>query len=738
MALACWALAAPAAEAQTPAKTPPVAARPARQAKAPILPIPKPPAPAEKSPTTPALTTAADAEPAPERTVTGPNGKPLILPQEKPPVPEPTVAAARERAPGFRARTAPRSLAARDRDVLVRALSAAESGRRDQALDIVAPLGNSAFSALVEWAAMRRAGPTLGFGARSAFLKSHPGWPARLELIRAAEDEAVHSDDAAGVVAWFSENAPTSTSGRVAFARALLKVGRTEEARKLARETWVTARFERQEEREFLKDFERDLTMDDHRARLQDMLYGERRAEADRFLRRVDNDTASIAKVRIALMGGAGNVERMIAQLPEKLRNDPGLVYDRIKWRRKRDREESAREILPRVPDTYPRLDLWWRERQLLAMDSIEKKRYQEAYDIIINQRATDAPSVADAEWMAGWLALRFLNKGEAALVHFQKVYDTVQIGANTSRAAYWVGRAAEHLGRPDIAADWYRRAATHITTFYGQLAIGKLKDPVLPTLPADPVPTAEERSAFEANEMTRAVRALSELPGTPYLRQFLLALAESSDFAVGRVMAAELADDLGRPDYSVWIARQAARDRIVVLEHGYPIPPFTFPQTPEKPLVLGVMRQESNFDPAAESSAGAVGLMQLMPATARAVGNQLGLRYNKAALSEDPSYNIRLGTTYLRSLVHDFDGSYLMAIAGYNAGPGRAVQWARTFGDPRAPGTDVVDWVEQIPFSETRAYVQRVLENMMIYRAILADKKDMGQDLEQVLRQGG
>ena len=621
--------------------------------------------------------------------------------------------------------------------MLTQALRAAESGRRDAALETMAKLARPALAGLVDWVAMRNAGAKIGFVARTEFIKVRPGWPSMTELVREAEDAAVSSDDSASIAAWFKEKPPATTSGRLAYAKALAALGQREDAVRIARDTWIKGRFEGQEERNFLRAFERDLTADDHRARLQELLYAERRQEADRFLKRVDPDPAAVAKVRIALIGGGGNVERMIGQLPERLRADPGLVYDRIKWRRKRDREDAARELLPAMPDSYPRPDLWWRERDILARDSLEKNRYQEAYDIVKNQRATDPASIADAEWLAGWIALRFLNRPEPALVHFTKVYDTVQIAANTSRAAYWVGRAAEAAGRPDIGGEWYRRAATHTATFYGQMALGKLSGDTLPSLPQDPTPTASERAAFEAKDMTQIVRAISELPGTPYLRQFVLALAAASDFAVDRVMAADLTDRIGRPDLSVWISRQAARDRIVVMEHGYPIPPFAFPETPERALVLGVIRQESNFDVAAESGAGAVGLMQLMPATAKSVGSQMGLRYSKENLSRDPAYNIRLGTTYLRSLIADFNGSYLMAVAGYNAGPGRAQRWARMFGDPRDPGTDIVDWVEQIPFSETRGYVQRVFENMMVYRARLGGTTAVGADLEKVLRQG-
>jgi soluble lytic murein transglycosylase len=264
---------------------------------------------------------------------------------------------------------------------------------------------------------------------------------------------------------------------------------------------------------------------------------------------------------------------------------------------------------------------------------------------------------------------------------------------------------------------------------------LSRLTDPTLPQLPLDPTPTPAEREAFEAKDLTRAARALADVPGMPHLRNFLLALADSSDFAAERHMAAELAGRLGRADLGVWIARQAGRDRIIIMTHGYPLPSFPLAAAPEKALALAIIRQESNFDPVAESPAGALGLMQLMPATARATAKALKLGYDKRRLTRDPLYNVRLGSAYLNGLVEDFNGSYIMAAAAYNAGPSRARQWARTYGDPRAAGVDAIDWIESIPFSETRNYVQRVMENLMVYRAVLAGSLQVPQTLEKELK---
>jgi soluble lytic murein transglycosylase len=358
-----------------------------------------------------------------------------------------------------------------------------------------------------------------------------------------------------------------------------------------------------------------------------------------------------------------------------------------------------------------------------------------EAYTIVKNHgELTAATGLGDAEWMAGWISLRFLKDGEAALPHFEKVYDTVQVPANMARGAYWTGRTASALGREDIAAEWYRKAAVYITTYYGQLALARLHDDPLPALSDDPIPTVEERNEFESRSVTQAMRALADIGDTQDLRAFISAAADFGGDAVDRVMAAEFADRLGHPDWGVVVARQAARNSVTLLTHGYPIPPYPVPNEPERAFIFAITRQESNFDPNARSAAGAMGLMQLLPSTAKAMARRSGVKFAASRLITEPAYNARLGATYLDSMVDNFGGSYLLATAAYNAGPGRVRQWIRQFGDPRDRDVDAVDWVEKIPFFETRTYVQRVLENMMIYRARLAKTRTIGQTLEAEL----
>jgi len=689
---------------------------PERKPSVPAAP-PAPPTPPGEVATAPAAATRKDG---------------LVLPSRKPP---PTALTAK---PTAAPRSAPIATAAflstAERDTFARAFRAAENRQWTEARRLAESLKKPALVKLVDWAFMREPGARATFNERVRFLTENPKWPGSNDLKRKAEDVIDNSTPPSDIAAWFSTSAPLTSDGRAAYARALSALGKTDEAHTVARDAWINGNFNRNEERNFLNDFGKILTAQDHTDRLEQLLYAGNTAAADRMLRRVDAQRVLVARARIALINSAHNVDGAVAQVPASLQNDPGLTYDRIKWRRKKGREADARALLPKNPDAAPRPDLWWNEREILARGTLAKGNITEAYTIIKNHGATDAVSLSEAEWLAGFIAMKFLKDGEAALVHFAKVYDTVQLPQNLSRAAYWTGRAAESLGRADIAAEWYRKAATHITTFYGQLALARLKDETLPQLPLDPVPSPEERVKFDYNELTQAIRALVDIGKTDHLRTFVLALADSSDFAVDRHMAAELAVRLGRTDLGVWVARQAARNGITLMKYGYPIPDYNYPRQPEKALILAIARQESNFDAAAVSHAGARGLMQLMPATARAVARGAGINYNQSNLNSDPATNLRIGAIYLDSLVEEFNGSYIMAAAGYNAGPGRPKRWARDVGDPRDSFDLALEWIEQIPFEETRNYVQRVMENTMVYRALLKDTTQVSQNLEQQL----
>lgn len=626
-----------------------------------------------------------------------------------------------------------------DRNTFRRALAAAKSRQWRRATDLVQKIDNDLADHVIAWLYLRETGASTPFKARTEFIRQNRDWPQIETIIRRAEEKAsdgsLSTDE---LIAWFKEFPPKSGPGLAALATAYRDAGESEQANTFAKRAWLEGTFNRSQERTFLRTFGDTLSKEDHEARLERLLWDGHSNGAKRLLRRVDSDYRKLAEARIALMTSAYGVDAAIAKVPKNLKNDPGLTYNRLKWRNKRRRYESAMELLPLSQDDAVRPDLWWRERHLLAREALSEGSITQAYTIASQHKTSDALSIFEAEWFAGWLQLQFLNDPEAALPHFYRVYDAVAFPVSLSRGAYWIGRALEAGGDTETARNWYEKAAVHITTYYGQLALAKLTGDTIPQLPLDPVPTISERSSFHESRLAQVIRMLAEIGNKDHLRTFVLAAAKASDFATQRHLAAEMVSKFSRADLGVWIARRAIQDHITLLEYGYPIPSYEYPTRPEKPLLLSITRQESNFDVAARSRVGARGLMQLMPATARAVSRQMRTRYDRDALTVDPGYNISLGSKYLGDLIEEFDGSYIMAIAGYNAGPHRVRRWIKEFGDPRKPDVDPIDWIEQIPFTETRNYVQRVMENLQVYRAVIADSQQIAQTLPADLSRNG
>ncbi len=626
------------------------------------------------------------------------------------------------------------TLTPREKQLFSQAMAAAAKHQWNDATSFAEQTRNPILRKIVAWALLRDPGPHANFNERTAFITANPGWPQPLDLRRLAEDTIDGSTSPQALIAWFEKNPPIQTSGKAAYAKALMSQGRTEDAHKVAGDVWLGGFFDQTGEDAFLRAFGGLLTPEDHWARLDRILYDQQTTAAGRMMSRVSPDQARIARTRIAFVNGAANAEAMLRELPAELQGDSGLLYDRLKWRHARDKSDEVFDLIPKFAVSGPRPDLWWRERSDLVRDALSRGRITEAYSIARNHGATDSTNVADAEWLAGWISLRFLKDGETALPHFQKIYDISVTPPYLSRGAYWTGRAAEALGRKDIANSWYQRAATYLTTYHGQLALARLSTEPAPQLQADPIPTPEERAKFEANELTKALRAVLEVDAKAYERAFAITLAESSGYGAHRQMVAELVNRHARPDLGIVIGRNAARDKIDLIEYGYPVPPYAYPAAPEKALILAITRQESNFNPAAVSFAGARGLMQLMPDTANGLAKAQKITYARAKLVTDPAYNLKLGASYLASLVNGFDGSYILAAAAYNAGPSRARNWVRQFGSPQDPTADAIDWVEQIPFNETRDYVQRIMESVMTYRTVLNGTPTMGTNLDAEL----
>jgi len=609
--------------------------------------------------------------------------------------------------------------------------AAAERQNWADARNIASAARSPLLAKLAAWLEYNAPGSRASFDEIAAFLKANPDWPNQAALRRAAE-EAMPSDiSERATLAWFADHEPRTTQGRMRLIVALQNSGRHEEAVAYLRKTWIAANFGADEERDFLKAHGGQLRRQDHQARVDRLLWDGRGWEAERILKHLDAGDQRVAQARIQLRGMGSAVDAAIRRVPKELLNDPGLVYERVRWRRRKDLDVEARQLLANPPKELVRPDAWWAERAILARRALRTGEASVAYDLVGKQSQASGLALAESEWLAGWISLRFLGNPQRAYTHFVRLHDNVRFPVSLARGAYWAARAAEAKGDKASALRWYSTAAAHVTTFYGQLAAAHLQGDAAMLLPADPKPSAELRKNFAGREMVQAARLVAGAKDRRLLRAFTLALVEQAQNAEEQELVTELAIELARPDLAVAAAKFAVRRGVQLVSTGYPTPtqltggvPLRAGGDVERELLLGLMRQESAFDIEALSPAGARGLMQIMPATARGLAKQIGVPYVQARLTGDADYNVTLGSRYLRDLIEEFGGSYVMAIAAYNAGPGRVRAWIRAYGDPRAGAIDIVDWIELIPFEETRDYVQRVLENTQVYRTRLAAGK--------------
>ncbi|MGE5545348.1 MAG: lytic transglycosylase domain-containing protein [Solirubrobacterales bacterium] len=614
---------------------------------------------------------------------------------------------------GLSAQTA---LAAGDHPKAKQVLSTAKRDKLAEAEHMANGAKDRLLAKLVRWMAYVRPGSGASFAEITSFIETSGDWPLQSALERRAEEAITAATPDEQILAWFKDRRAETVDGGMAYARALLKAGQKQKAVDVIRGTWIEGGFGAMQERQFLTLFDEYLRPEDHWRRVDRLLWDRQEAPAQRALLKVDSGHRQLAQARIALQDGKANPEPAIAAVPKELRDDPGLIFDRVRWRRQKDMDEDAIDLLSHPARNQVRPELWWQERAILARRALQKglvsRAYQVAADHGLEARTTQ---YGDAEFLAGWISLRFLDDRDTATQHFQRLWDAVSTPLSRARAAYWAGRAAESRKDEKGAREWYTRGAQYLTAYYGQLSADRLNEHDWP-LPKAPVPAPDDVKRFEGREMVRAIRLMQDAHDTEFLRAFFIRLNEVVDNPGERALVAQLAARGGRDDLGVVVARRADRDGVFLVEHGWPVPPISAETSAEKALVLALIRQESGFMPEVVSPVGARGLMQLMPSTAEKVAKALKVKFSPKKL-DDPNFNVRLGSAYLSDLLSDFEGSYILALASYNAGPSRARRWIKEYGDPRDPSVDVIDWIEMIPFTETRNYVQRVMESVNIYR---------------------
>jgi soluble lytic murein transglycosylase len=603
--------------------------------------------------------------------------------------------------------------------------SAIALGRWSRAYALARRGNDPVLSKVVDWIRFTTAGEPASFEEIATFIDQNPDWPEMKSLRANAEVKLNASVPTHRVIDWLGRHEPTTPNGAIWLADAFLSKGEKELARRLVRRAWVEMNFSGRIERYFYRRYRRMLTAADHVRRLDRLLWRGRNWEARRMLPRVNAKERIIAVARIRLRRFRGGVDWAVRRMPPNRLNDLGFVYERLKWRRRKSRDSEAIALLQGLPKTLPHPKLWWRERGTLARRALRKGNVTLAYRLASSHRQSAGAGFADAEWLAGWIALRFLKDSKTAARHFERLWSKVRYPVSRSRAAYWTGRAAEAEGDAKKARDWYAKAGRFFTSFYGQLALGRLTTQDKAPLPPTPNGDKAAVSAYLGRHVVRAANLIAASQDRNHFRAFIKHLSRTAKKPAEYALAAEIALRAARPDIALRAAKRALRKNVYLMAAGWPRDPL--PQNRrglEDALLLALMRQESAFDRQALSWAGARGLMQLMPATAKVVAKRLNMPFSRKRLLADHQYNITIGTAYLSSVVSSFGGSYVLGLAAYNAGPSRARRWLRHHGDFRSGAIDAVDWIEMIPFDETRDYVQRVIENLQVYRAIFGNRR--------------
>jgi soluble lytic murein transglycosylase len=606
------------------------------------------------------------------------------------------------------------------------AITAARRGKAAQASDLQQTISDPVARKLVEWAILRSdENESVSLSRYTAFINANPAWPA-IGMLRRRAEGTLWSDrpDPSFVRAFFGKERPISTKGKFALARALLLQGDRAGAQSLVRETWRNDNFSGELESLALDVFGDLITAADHKARMDMRLYAEDVEGGLRSAKRAGGNAPAIAKARVAVIQKAANAKALLDAVPAEAHRDVGYLFSYAQFLRRADNVEDAAEVILSVPSSEHGqaidTDQWWIERRLIARKLLDLDQPKRAYRVA---REAAVPSKdnyrAEQQFTAGWIALRFLNDPTTALAHFAKVAQGNHNPITLSRAGYWQGRAAEALGRRDEARAHYEAAARYSTAYYGQIARARLghKDIVLRP---PPEPASDKREA--RLDVVRAIELLYAIDERDLVAGSLADLGErSTDDAVGLAAIAEVAARHHDARAMVLLGK-AALGRGLPLDH-YAFPAIGIPEyraigpAIEPAVVYAIARQESTFNPRTVSSARAMGLMQVTPEAGRYVSKKFGVSFDEKRLLSDQIYNVQLGAAELGDLYADYRGSHILTFAGYNAGRGRVKEWIAKYGDPRDPKVDPIDWVERIPFSETRNYVQRVLENLQVYR---------------------
>ena len=615
--------------------------------------------------------------------------------------------------------------AAIDVAAVKRAVEMVRNRKQSDANEVRKNISDPAAKKLVEWVILRSDDAGADFARYTAFIAANPAWPSIVTLRRKAEATAWQErPDASRVQAFFAQWQPLSAKGRLALARALIAKGDRKGGEALVREAWRNDSLSQDVESRVLDEFGTFLTRADHKARMDRRLYEKDDTAAGvRAAQRLGGHEPAIAKARIAMLTKGGNKATLDA-VPAAARDDIGYKFARIQMLRRSNHVADAVALIKTIPnpiDDSHDLDEWWVERRVLARELLDHGDPKDAY-LVVRDATPPTRDIyrAEHQFMAGWIALRFLHEPTTAYAHFKKISEGIDNPIGLARGAYWMGRAAEAMHRTQEARNHYREAARYPTAYYGQIARAKagLGELVLNPFPAL---SGEQRAKATQTDVVRGVELLYAVDARDLAWAMLADLGDKSTDTPVLTLLAELTAKY-RDARGMLLLGKLALARGYALDHAaFPtlgVPDYKPIGPPVEPaLVYSIVRQESWFNPKTVSSASAYGLMQVTPPAGRYIAKKFNATFDQKRLLSDMVYNVQFGAAELGDLIRDYRGSYIMTFAAYNAGRGRLKEWIGRFGDPRDPKVDPIDWVERIPFSETRNYVQRVLENVQVYR---------------------
>jgi soluble lytic murein transglycosylase len=598
---------------------------------------------------------------------------------------------------------------------------------------------DKAIYTLVNWMYLIEPQSGASFNEYQTFIKNHKDWP-RINRIKYLAEHKINFDNnsPSSIIEYFSNNPPLSGFGRLRLAEAFLENNQTEKARNLVKDGFKDAELSKNDLKYFSKIFKKFLTHQDYVLRADYFAYEAKYKDLKDTIEYLNPDYQKLYNARAALFTKR-SADNLISQIPQSLKEDPGLIYDRIKWRRKKARFDDALTLMNQsASDSLMKNQYLAKERLSVGRDKISDKEYKVAYDILKDHRLNEGADYAEIEWHLGWIALSFTNQTDAALSHFLKMNAAVTYPISKARAAYWIGRTYKKLGQASQANSWFRTGSQYGTTFYGQLSHIELNERRFSINNNFKFDENKYEEFKKNNPQAKSVVVLKELNRTKYTKDILRHLGDPEQNRTFEEisMAGVLAQEIERLDFAIQIAKNASYKNLNFLEISYPrieVPKQVKSQKIlDSSVILALIRQESEFDTSANSKVGAKGLMQIMPATARLLSKVTNTDFSREKLTKDKDYNLALGSYYISDLDDNF-GSHYLAFAAYNAGPHRVEKWIKTYGDPRRKQIDAIDFIELIPFHETRNYVQRVSENINVYE-YLSDPGNATNKIEKIL----